>query len=88
MVIIKLIEEYEHEVAICVIDTGIGIEEKYLDSIFDRFGQVKNKREKEGSGLGLTITKLIVELHNGKIFVESKVNEGSSFIIILPKKMS
>lgn len=86
--ILVSLEEMENEVKIMVTDTGIGIEEKYLKNIFNRFNQVidSNREVKGGSGLGLTITKLIVGLHHGSIFAESKVNEGSKFTIILPKK--
>ena len=85
--ILVSIVELEKEVKISVSDNGIGIEEKYLDNIFDRFNQVKDtySQVKGGSGLGLTITKLIVGLHNGEIFAESKVNKGSKFTIVLPK---
>ena len=80
------IKELKNCVKIEVKDTGIGIEEKYLESIFDRFNQVvdETREIKGGSGLGLTITKNIINLHNGRIYAESKVNEGSNFIIILP----
>ena len=83
------IKELKNCVKIEVKDTGIGIEEKYLESIFDRFNQVvDDTREiKGGSGLGLAITKNIITLHNGRIYVESKVNEGSNFIIILPTSL-
>lgn len=84
------IEEFDNDVKIVVEDTGIGIEEKYLDTIFCRFCQVvdSNREIKGGSGLGLTITKNIIELHHGKIYVESKVNKGTKFTIILPKKQN
>ena len=72
------------KVKIIVEDTGIGIEEKYHAAIFDRFNQVDNDESKGGSGLGLSITSKIVELHKGEIYVESKVGEGSNFVIILP----
>lgn len=86
-ILVSLIE-LEDEVKIMVSDNGIGMEEKYLNTIFDRFNQIvdSNREVKGGSGLGLTITKLIVGLHNGTIFAESKVNIGSRFTIILPKK--
>ena len=85
--ILVSISEGEEEVTISVSDTGIGIAEENLDTIFDRFNQVKDSRKsKSGSGLGLTITKHIIELHNGKISVESEVNKGSRFNIVLPKK--
>ena len=59
---------------------------KLYFSDFDKFNQVidDNSKQKNGSGLGLTITKHLIGLHGGEIYVESKVGEGSEFIIILP----
>ena len=81
-----LIEDLGDKVRIIVKDTGIGIKEENFESIFNRFNQLidANSEIKGGSGLGLTITKQIINLHNGKIYVKSKVGEGSSFIIELP----
>ena len=79
------IEDLDSKVKISVTDTGVGIDEKFHKSIFDRFNQVLGDEEvKRGSGLGLTITSQIVKLHKGEIYVESKVGEGSTFVIILP----
>lgn len=78
------IKDLDDKVMISVLDTGVGIEEKYHKTIFDRFNQVDNDEAKGGSGLGLSITSKIVELHKGEIYVESKVGEGSNFVIILP----
>ncbi len=78
------IKDLDDKVMISVLDTGVGIEEKYHKTIFDRFNQVDNDESKGGSGLGLSITSKIVELHKGEIYVESKVGEGSDFVIILP----
>ena len=85
-VITVRIKELENKVKISVKDTGIGIDEKYHKSIFDRFGQVYEASSEEfgGSGLGLTLTKNLINLHDGEISVISKVGEGSEFIIILP----
>nr|WP_309245286.1 ATP-binding protein [Clostridium estertheticum] len=67
-------------------DNGIGIEEKYLDVIFDRFKQVDKSlsRNAEGTGVGLSLVKSIVELHGGNIYAQSKFGEGSTFTIRLP----
>lgn len=75
-------------VKIIVEDTGIGIEKVYHDIIFDRFNQVvdEHRENKGGSGLGLTITKHIIDLHDGSIYVESEKNKGSKFTITLPVK--
>lgn len=80
------ISDLGKHVRITVEDNGVGIDEKFHKSIFDRFNQVvdSSTETKGGSGLGLTITKHIIDLHNGKIFVNSKKNEGSKFTIILP----
>ncbi|MBM6839384.1 histidine kinase, partial [Clostridium saudiense] len=82
------IDELEDKVKIAVKDTGVGIDEKYHKSIFDRFGQVYDVSSEEfgGSGLGLTLTKNLINLHGGEISVVSKVGEGSEFIILLPIK--
>ncbi len=66
-------------------DTGEGIPKEYLDKIFQKFGQVKNK-SKGGTGLGLTICKYIIEAHKGKIWVESELGHGAKFIFNIPKK--
>lgn len=81
-----LIQDLNDKVRIIVSDTGIGIAKEYHELIFNRFNQVVdiNAEVKGGSGLGLTITKQIIDLHNGSIKVESTVGEGSSFIIELP----
>ncbi|HEX9026679.1 MAG TPA: HAMP domain-containing sensor histidine kinase [Clostridium sp.] len=73
-------------VEILIKDTGIGMEKKYLDNIFKRFHQIDKSlsRNAEGSGIGLSLVKLIVELHGGKISAESKPDEGSIFKIELP----
>ncbi|MGL5352434.1 MAG: ligand-binding sensor domain-containing protein, partial [Clostridium sp.] len=73
-------------VKITVKDSGIGIESKYHQSIFNRFDQAYDKISEEhgGSGLGLTLTKQLVTLHKGNISVKSTIGEGSEFIIVLP----
>ena len=70
---------------ISVKDSGVGIDKKYHESIFNRFNQIvdQNAETKGGSGLGLTITKQIIENHGGKIYLESEVGKGSKFIIVL-----
>lgn len=73
-------------VEISVKDNGIGIEERKLDIIFDRFEQVDKSlsRNAEGTGIGLNLVKSIAELHGGSINVESEYGKGSKFIVTLP----
>jgi len=80
------VKDLDDKVMISVLDTGVGIDEKYQKTIFDRFNQVVDKasEQKGGSGLGLTITKQLITLHNGEIYVKSQEGVGSEFIIILP----
>jgi PAS domain S-box-containing protein len=79
-------EEEAGNIHIKVIDTGIGIPEEDLLRIFDKFYQVESSgtRKYEGAGLGLWISKNIIEAHGGRIWAESK-NRGSTFHILLPK---
>lgn len=71
---------------VSVIDTGIGIPEDKFDAIFKSFEQVDGSTDRQygGTGLGLSVTKQLVELHGGTIKVKSKVNEGSQFSFMLP----
>jgi len=71
---------------ISISDTGIGIPEDKLDRIFESFEQAEGStaREYGGTGLGLAVTKKLVELHHGEIWVESKVGKGSQFSFTLP----
>lgn len=71
-----------------VTDNGIGIDAKDQAKIFEKFVQLETTYTKKESstGLGLTITKELVEMHNGTIKVESKLGKGTSFIIEIPIK--
>ncbi|AKN31267.1 histidine kinase [Clostridium carboxidivorans P7] len=83
---VNLLED-SHFVKLSVRDTGIGISEVDLQYIFERFYRADESRNKltGGAGIGLTITKSIIEAHNGSIVVESKINEGSEFVIMIPQ---
>lgn len=79
-------QKMDDEVWITIKDTGIGIDEQHLERLFERFYRVDKGRSREtgGTGLGLAIVKHIVKKMNGCIEVESKKNEGTTFIIKLP----
>lgn len=66
-------------------DTGIGMATEHLDKIFEIFHRLNPEDEASGEGLGLTITRKIVSMHNGQIQVESEPGKGSAFHIIMPK---
>ena len=74
------------ELAITISDTGIGINESQFERIFESFEQAEGSstREYSGTGLGLAVTKKLVELHGGEIRVQSQVGEGSQFTFTLP----
>ncbi len=77
----------EHNLVISVSDTGIGIPQEHIHHIFDRYYQIETKDYKvqQGLGIGLAITKELVELQAGKIQVQSKQGEGTRFNITLPR---
>jgi light-regulated signal transduction histidine kinase (bacteriophytochrome) len=70
---------------ITVRDNGIGFDDKYAEDIFRVFKRLHSYQEFEGTGVGLSICKKIVEKHNGFIKAESKIDKGSTFIIGLPE---
>lgn len=75
-----------NEILISVTDTGIGIKKEYHKSIFEEFYQIDgtSTRQHEGTGLGLCLTRRLITLHGGKIWVESEENKGSKFSFTLP----
>ena len=73
------------EVRIAVTDTGPGIAPEHHQRIFEKFGQVEDRKSRLGTGLGLTFCKLAVEAHGGRIGVESEVGKGSTFWLTLPR---
>jgi signal transduction histidine kinase len=87
---VKIWDISSDKIAIAVQDTGIGIAPHHLKCIFEQFRQVDqtNTRQYEGMGLGLAITKSLVEMMQGTISVISKLGEGSTFHIELPKKLN
>jgi light-regulated signal transduction histidine kinase (bacteriophytochrome) len=74
----------DDKVRINIKDNGIGIEEKYFTDIFKMFRRLHSRREYEGTGIGLSICKKIVEKHNGTIGIESELGKGSNFWFVLP----
>lgn len=73
---------------IYVKDNGIGFDPKYANEIFVVFKRLHSYHDIEGTGVGLSICKKIVESHHGKIWAEGKLNEGAEFIFCLPEKVS
>jgi signal transduction histidine kinase len=71
-----------------VADNGRGIEEKHYEKIFQLFQTLAPRDESESTGIGLTVTKKIVEMYGGKTWVQSKVGSGSTFFFTLPKTLS
>ena len=81
-----VLKKENQNIIIKVIDNGIGIPEKDILYIFERFYRSDLSRNKNtgGSGIGLTIAKAFVESHGGKIYLESKINEGTTFTVEIP----
>lgn len=79
------VEKTDKEVKISVVDTGKGIPQENMPHLFSKFYRIKAALEMQsGSGLGLYVSKKIIEAHNGKIWVESKEGKGTTFYFTLP----
>jgi signal transduction histidine kinase len=86
---IKVIAKADKErVAIRVVDQGIGIPSDEVGSVGKKFFRAKNTLSVAGTGIGLYLTKHFVELHNGELLIESKLNIGTSVTVILPNNIS
>lgn len=85
VITVRLTENLD-EVTLSISDQGMGIPTEDLEQLFDRFYRVDRARSREqgGTGLGLAISKEVIELHGGRIWAESKENEGSTFFFTLP----
>ncbi|MBE5938430.1 MAG: response regulator [Lachnospiraceae bacterium] len=83
----KLIDDYHIELVISVTDTGIGIKQENMESLFRSFERLDmlHNRSIEGTGLGMTITSRLLDMMNGMISVESEYGKGSTFQIIVPQ---
>ena len=79
-------EQVKDHLLVSVIDNGIGISSDDQDLIFEEFRQVatKDRSKPEGTGLGLALTKRFVEMHGGRIWVQSEIRRGSTFAFTLP----
>jgi len=81
-------ERHDQQWQFAVRDNGIGIEEKFLERVFEIFQRVHDNKYAKGNGIGLTITKKIIERHGGTIWLESQVGAGSTFNFSLKAKES
>ena len=77
----------DHDLILCVSDTGIGIPPEHADHIFDQFYQVDGSytRKHEGTGLGLALVKSLTEMHGGRVEMRSVPGQGSTFMVRLPE---
>jgi signal transduction histidine kinase len=82
----KAEETAEGDLLISIVDTGIGIGPEHLSQVFDRFNQADGSyaRQYGGTGLGLHLTKKLVELHGGTIRIDSRLGAGTTVSVILP----
>jgi signal transduction histidine kinase len=80
------VEQFEERMRVSVADTGVGIAAEDIPLLFDKYEQARHRatRGEKGTGLGLYITRQLVELHGGEIHVESEVGRGSTFSFTLP----
>ena len=87
---ISALEKEQGEIQVMIKDNGIGIPKEDLSRIFERFYRVDKGRSQElgGTGLGLSIVKHIIQAHGGRVWADSKLGEGSTFYIALPRTTS
>lgn len=86
LVKVKVSAQDNHTVTLVIEDNGIGFNEKYLDRIFQPFQRLNSLEQFEGSGIGLAVSRKIIERHHGQISAASVPGEGSWFIVTLPLK--
>jgi signal transduction histidine kinase len=80
----KLLDSSKPYIKIVFSDNGIGFEPEYAENIFSLFTRLHGRSEYEGTGIGLALCKKIIDNHNGSIYAESTLGEGSRFHVILP----
>jgi signal transduction histidine kinase len=80
-------KKHDNTFIIYIKDNGIGIKEEYADKIFKVFQRLDRSRSYEGTGIGLSICKSLVDRYDGKIWFESKANEGTTFFMAFPEQM-
>ncbi|WP_417236445.1 sensor histidine kinase [Bizionia paragorgiae] len=68
-------------------DNGIGMDEKYFERVFVIFQRLHNRNDYQGTGIGLSICKKIVDMHKGEIWIESELNKGCTFYFTIFKKL-
>ena len=81
---VRLVDESDGQVVLCVEDNGIGMDRKYIKEIFQPLKRLWSKDEYDGTGLGLSICKKIVDRHQERIWCESRPGKGSRFFVQLP----
>lgn len=86
-ILVKIKNQSDSSILISIIDDGVGIDQKHLPRLFERFYRIDKSRSRDqgGSGLGLAIVKHIVEAHDQEIFVDSELGQGSTFSFTLNK---
>lgn len=83
------IRDHGDEVAISVTDTGIGVSDAYREAIFQPYFRTeRGRRQSSGDGIGLAFVKELVDMHGGRIELETKVNEGSTFTVYISKELT
>ncbi len=82
--VVVAIQRQQDEAIVSVADNGPGISERDLPRVFEKFFRARQHQDYSGTGLGLAIVRSIVERHNGRVWAESRTNQGSTFSVALP----